>query len=241
MVEHLLIHVTHWLGEFVHLTDRTDFQMNDVNIFIQARTGSSRLPNKVLMEIAYKPMLQHVIERCQKSGFPVFLLTSNREKDNQLALLAKQCGITWVRGSEINVLERFYYASLEHPSRIVVRVTGDCPCVDADLIQQCVEGIVKWDVDYCATPIHLDGLDAEAIRASELRLAWQKAKTSYDKEHVTPWLIRNSRKAYLKVDEKLPYKLSVDTEDELNVVRGIYKRLRPDFTWKDLIALQPLK
>ena len=196
--------------------------------------GSSRLPGKVIMDIEGKPMLERVITRCQKTMFPVLVLTSDRTKDTEVCLLALRLEVPWSIGSESNVLERFYYATFKYPSKYIVRITGDCPCVDPSLIKACVEKLIKEELDYCATPVHLDGLDVEVMRTDILRLAWEKAKIPYDKEHVTPWIIRNCKGTYLDIHGKLAAKLSVDGIEELERVRVVYRKYGDNFTWRDL-------
>jgi spore coat polysaccharide biosynthesis protein SpsF len=165
---------------------------------IQGRMGSSRLPGKVLLDIAGKPMLQHVLERTQRARSldQVVVATSSDPSDDPIAdfCLQASIGVVCSRGSLHDVLDRYYQAALTQNAKILVRITADCPMIDPDLIDETVK-LVTTPVDFAANrlpppfkrtfPI---GLDVEACTFDALERAWLESKETFHREHVMPYL-----------------------------------------------------
>jgi len=201
-------------------------------IFVQARMGSTRLPGKVLMEVAGKPIIRHVLDRC-KGEYPVHLLTTDRDKDDTLCRLAHDLGIDYFRGSESNVIGRFYNAHFRFPSDVIVRVTGDCPCICREVISFCVNKLTSEHLDLVYTT-GVDGLDVEVFTSLLLVEANTRGKKPHDREHVTPWMMRNARCKAPVVVDGIPVKLSVDTLPDLQRVREVYRVLGDSFGVKEI-------
>ena len=170
---------------------------------IQARMGSSRLPGKVLLDLDGKPMLQHVIERTQRTRSldSVIVATTTDPTDDPVAAFAASIGIACTRGSLHDVLDRYYQAAKQHQAEVIVRITADCPLIDPDVIDQVV-GLIT---DYSAFRIpHSDfacnrlpppfgrsfpiGLDVEACTFAALERAWQESTETFHREHVMPYI-----------------------------------------------------
>jgi spore coat polysaccharide biosynthesis protein SpsF (cytidylyltransferase family) len=222
--------------------------MADAAIIIQARMGSTRLPGKSLMEISGKPLIWHVVERAKKSkASKVLLATTTEEKDDSLAEFAGKNGIPLFRGDLDDVLDRYYQAAKTTGAKIIVRITGDSPLVDPQLIDLAIRKLESGGFDYVSNGKQpwMDGFDVEAFTFAALERAWKEAKMASEREHVTPYM-KNSGKFklfYFENDPRLDgVQCSVDRENDLKLVREIYfrmlaKGLDHDFTYKDVIAL----
>jgi spore coat polysaccharide biosynthesis protein SpsF len=162
---------------------------------IQARTSSSRLPGKVLLPLAGKPMLWQQVERLLRAERldRLIIATTEEREDDAIVALAEEFSIALYRGSRDDVLDRFYRAARALRPDFVVRLTADCPLCDWQLIDQLVEFAVDGDYDYasnCLEPSWPDGLDAEVVRFAALECAWSEAASRVDREHVTQFIIR---------------------------------------------------
>lgn len=198
---------------------------------VQARMGSNRLPGKVLMDLDGRPVLKWVVERlCQARRIQrVVVATSTEATDDPIAELSATEGWDVFRGSEHDVLDRFYQASLVFPSDLYVRVTADCPLVDPTLVDSVVEALLEHPpVDYASNVIeprtYPRGLDVEAFTAGALAEAWRSDASAW-REHVTPFLYRNPERFRLRgvrneVDFSL-YRWTVDTPDDLEALRAL--------------------
>ncbi|MCR4336944.1 MAG: glycosyltransferase family protein [Candidatus Omnitrophica bacterium] len=163
---------------------------------IQSRMGSSRLPGKVLLPLADKPVLEHVIRRVQqaKTIQDVILATTEKDEDTPLVELAIRCGAKVYRGSENDVLDRYYQAAQKFKAKTVVRITADCPVIDPKLIDQIVTQYFQVKVDYCSNTLvetFPNGEDIEVFSSQALEKAWKEARLSSEREHVTPYLKKN--------------------------------------------------
>ena len=222
-----------------------------VAAIIQARSTSTRLPNKVLKKINGKYLLQILFERILRcNSIDKFILaTTTNKADDVLVELANQFNFFTVRGEEEDVLSRFAKAVDNLDCDILIRLTGDCPLLDPDLINKSISSFLKQKVDYlsnCYPPTFPDGLDVEIFTKESLLLANEKAKKSYQREHVTPW-IRES--GLFKVGVlKNPRDLStsrwtVDEPEDLIVIESIIKEFKNQifFSWEKVVELQDKK
>ena len=173
---------------------------------IQGRMGSSRLPGKVLLDIAGKPMIQHVIERARRAQRidALVVATSSEPSDDPIAEFCAGLGVTCARGSLHDVLDRYYQAASAQGADRVVRITADCPMIDPELIDETIrllnEGGASKPIDFAANrlpppfgrsfPI---GLDVEACTFAALQRAWQEATETFQREHVMPFLYEGTQ------------------------------------------------
>lgn len=221
--------------------------MNLVAI-LQARSSSSRLPGKVLRPILGVPMLLRQIERVQRSRIlhALVVATSNDPSDDALAEICAQKGIACFRGSLDDVLDRFYQAAHARKATDVVRLTGDCPLADPEVIDKVIREYLDAKVDYAANalePSYPDGLDVEVFRFAVLECAWREALLTSEREHVTPFIYKHPEKfKLLKVchSENLSHlRWTVDNPEDFEFVSRIYEALypgKPDFTTDDILA-----
>lgn len=224
----------------------------------QARMGSTRLPGKVMLPVAGKPLLQHHLERLRRVRLAdeVVVATTDGAEDTVIADLARSLGFPVFRGSETDVLDRFYQAALAHGAEAVVRVTGDCPLIDPGLIDALLRLFLAADppLDHAAIDIshYPRGLDAEAVSMTALAAAWREATEPFEREHVTPFIYRHPHRFRLGglgrdhgdvgdgVDPVAGHRWCVDTAKDFRLVRLLLEELlptRPDFTWLDCLEV----
>ncbi|MFA6549594.1 MAG: glycosyltransferase family protein [Candidatus Margulisiibacteriota bacterium] len=208
-----------------------------VGIVIQARMGSTRLPGKVMLPIEKKPVLQHIVDRLKECQYAdeIIIATSNNERDDVIVDLANANSIKYYRGSEDDVLSRYYYAAKENNLDIVVRVTSDCPFVDPAIIDNMIQEFKgSKGCDYlsnCLLRTFPRGLDVEIFGFDALTKNHREARMNYEKEHVTPHFYRHPEKYVLKnfsnpVDYS-KYRLTLDTDEDYSLVKEIYALIYP--------------
>lgn len=204
---------------------------------IQARMTSTRLPAKVLADIVGHPMLWHVVNRVRlaRSIDQVVVATSIEPADDAIAQFCRDHRIEYFRGSEVDVLDRFYQAAKSCDARIVVRITADCPLIDPHVIDTVVNTFCAGGADYVTNTLRYtypDGLDTEVCSFAALETAWNEAHRASEREHVTSYL-RNSgrfRVANVESDNEVSarhLRWTVDEPHDLEFVRAIYSRLWP--------------
>ena len=208
-------------------------------IIIQARMGSERLPNKVLMDLSGKPVLKHIVDRVKQSKKvdKIIIATTDKPKDNPVVDFCIREKVDHYRGSEDNVLERYFHAAKEFGIGTIIRVTGDCPLIDPQIIDKMIENYfqVKPDILTNAGLIESErtfprGLDAEVFSFEKLFEAHQNAEKKYHKEHVTPYLYENSKKViYYKHFVNLSHiRITLDTIKDYELIKIVYDNLYKD-------------
>ena len=218
---------------------------------VQARTGSVRLPQKVLKPILNKPMIELLLSRLSLSTEldEIVVATSEEKRDDKLESTVESLGFKCTRGSEKDVLNRFYKSAKFLEADVIVRITGDCPLVDSKLVDECIRGYKKDKVDYFSNidpATYPDGLDIEVMSFQSLERANREADSDFDREHVTPY-IRNSdsfSKSSIQNEEDLSsQRWSVDEPEDLIVVTKIFEYFSPDifFDWKKVLELLKIR
>lgn len=163
---------------------------------VQARMGSSRLPGKVMLDIAGLPMLERVVERTKRASLleNVVVATTNEAQDDAVANFCRERGYPVHRGSLHDVLDRFYQAARVFEAEAVVRITADCPVIDPGLIDGIVREFTLSSVDFAANRLpppwqrtYPIGLDIEVVTFSALERAWKQADQKSQREHVMPY------------------------------------------------------
>ena len=218
---------------------------------VQARMGSTRLPGKVLKTIVNKPMIELLLTRLSQSSElnEIVVATSDDSQNDQLQLVVESLGFSCTRGSEKDVLSRFYESAKFSGADIIVRITGDCPLVDSILVDECIKGYKNSNVDYFSNvdpASYPDGLDIEVMSFESIKRANNETDSDFDREHVTSY-IRNSdsfSKASMRHIEDLSnQRWSVDEPEDLVVVTNIFEHFSPDilFDWKQVLELRKLQ
>ena len=198
---------------------------------IQARMGSTRLPGKMMMKIAGKPVVWHEFDRITSSQKidAVLLATTTNTEDDVLAHWAKENDVVLYRGSAVDVLDRYYHAARELGADIIVRLTGDCPLLDPAIIDAVIGEYEKGGCDYISsgrlTSTFPDGLDTEVFSFAALKKAWQEARRESDREHVTPYIWRNPGlfrvKTFDNAENLSHLRLTLDTPSDLELLTRV--------------------
>jgi len=219
--------------------------MNTVAI-IQARMGSSRLPGKVPTRLGDKPVLQWVVGRATAAPHidRVVVATSDLVHDQPIADFCQQAGVPCVQGSESDVLDRFRFAAGRHNAEAVVRITGDCPLLDPHITGQVVQLLQAGGCAYASNvePRYFPrGLDTEAFTVAALYEAAAQAKETYEREHVTPYMTehpdRFPRASITPDADYSQHRWTLDTPEDLELLRALVARLPKMFDWRDVLAV----
>jgi spore coat polysaccharide biosynthesis protein SpsF len=220
--------------------------MNVIAI-VQARTGSTRLPGKILKKINNKVVLDYVIERIQQCSKidDIVLATTTSEKDDVLEKYAKNKVITLFRGSEEDVLSRYYKAAEKYKADQVVRITSDCPLIDPKIIDKIIDSHIANKADYTSNTLNRTyprGLDVEAISFKTLEEAYKNSNKEYQREHVTPYIIEHPEKFKLQNIESVgkirrpDIRITLDTPEDLKLIKKILLHFNNlDFTTEEII------
>jgi spore coat polysaccharide biosynthesis protein SpsF (cytidylyltransferase family) len=215
-------------------------------VITQARTGSTRLPNKVLLKIDQKSLLQIHIDRIKKAKSidEIYIATTENENDIPIVILAKQLGVKLYRGSEEDVLDRFYKTAKLALPDYIVRLTSDCPLIDGTLIDEVVKKAQANNFDYYANVMeerYPDGQDIEVFKFSALEKAWREASLKSEREHVTSYIRNNSSykggvlftSGNHGLDENYnQVRLTVDEPEDVEVIKRIIGALGLEKDWK---------
>ena len=214
---------------------------SNVIVIIQARMGSSRLPGKSLADIEGQPMLARVVERVLKAEIPdlVIVATSNLKQDDPIVSLCHYRKWPIFRGSEDNVLDRYFRCMTQYKGSIVIRVTADCPLIDPELIDQVIQKLFDTRTNYCsnvAPRTYPKGLDVEAFTGAALSKIWRDAKDDDEKEHVTLYVHNHPDQFSISnvsaTRDYSSHRWTVDTRDDLERVRRIFQIMGRDyFPW----------
>jgi spore coat polysaccharide biosynthesis protein SpsF len=219
-----------------------------VVVILQARMSSSRLPGKVLKLILGEPMLLRQVERIMRARHvdALVIATSNDPSDDAIEEICFNKGLRCFRGSLDDVLDRFYYAAASISTEHVVRLTGDCPLADPQLIDKVISFHLQGGHDYTSNtiePTYPDGLDVEVLRFSCLKEAWEEASLPSQREHVTPFIYQQPLRYKIgnhknKVDLS-SLRWTVDEPLDFELITQIYEALypiNPEFTTNDILS-----
>lgn len=241
--------------------------MTRVVAIIQGRMSSSRLPGKILADLAGQPMLARVFARTSRAVTvtETIFATTTDASDDPVAEYCDWSGIPVSRGSLYDVLDRYYQSAKEAKADVIVRVTADCPVIDPVLIDAVVHTLLDDDYDFVCNRLpppwgrtYPIGLDTEVCTFAALERAWQEAKEPQHREHVMPYFYEgvelNTVNRTLQTGISLrgfniallhhptdfgDYRWTVDTPEDLEFMRHVYSHFdgRDDFTWKEVLDL----
>ena len=213
----------------------------------QARYGSSRFPGKVLKKINGETLLEIHVRRVLASKMieQLIVATTHEPEAEEIGAIAVMCGASFFKGSMNDVLDRFYQAIKETKADYIVRITSDCPLVDPELIDKVIRYTVTNSLDYCSNtldPTYPDGQDIEVFKFNAFEKAWNDAKLPSEREHVTPYIWKNSTYKggnLFKSDnftEGYSYqhlRMTVDEVDDFEVIRSLITHLGTCSTWME--------
>lgn len=213
---------------------------------IQARFGSTRLPGKVLTDMAGQPMLGRVVDRVLQahSLHEIIVATSVRPENDAICDYVESLGIKAFQGSEEDVLDRYYRCANLYRADHIVRITGDCPLLDPHVLDHVVEQHLMASADYTSNifPVrsYPRGLDVEVFKFKVLERLWQAAKSGYEREHVTPYIHRHPGLFFIhsitNPDDYSQLQWSVDTLEDFAFAERVYRYFGYyNFAWEDII------
>lgn len=215
---------------------------------VQARMGSTRLPDKVMRQISGVPMIELLLSRLSKSKQldQIVLATSSDERNDPLVEHVQKLGYICVRGSENDVLDRYLVAARQARADVVVRVTGDCPLIDPTLVDQAIEKFKADGVDYlsnAAPASYPDGLDTEVFTLQALEQAGRESQEVFEHEHVTPYLRKPGlfkTSSLVNSEDLSGLRWTVDEPEDFEVVSKIFANFAPNihFHWTEILSLQ---
>lgn len=217
-------------------------------VIIQARTGSSRLPNKVLLPLFEKTVLEHVLARVSeaKTISDIVVATTIDTNDIEIVRLCSNNNVRVFCGSQDDVLDRYYQvAKLLKPDNIV-RITADCPLIDYQLLDEVVNEHIRGDYDYTSNDLeetYPDGLDVEVMKFAVLKESWVEAKMSSQREHITQYIVTNNKYKKGSVNSDINYgdkRWTLDTKEDYLFIREVYNKLykrKALFLMEDILEL----
>ncbi len=218
---------------------------------VMARMGSTRLPNKVLKKIREKTIIQILLSRLSlaKNIDKVILATSDNKEDDILAQHGSELGYDVFRGSEEDVLARYYHACEIYNPKSIMRITGDCPLIDYQVVDKLIENFWKYKVDYASNinpPTYADGLDAEIFTYETLKTTYVEAKSKEEREHVTPYMRSNIKFSKYNLENEIDFsneRWTLDEYQDYIVIKNIINEFYPsfDFTFKNILELKEKK
>lgn len=217
---------------------------------IQARMGSTRLPGKVLKTVNGIPLLTYQLERLKtvKTIDELVIATTTKEADEPIVAFCLEHGIPYYRGSETDVLARFYMAAKQFQADAVVRLTSDCPIIDPNVVEEVINTYKTGMYDYVSNTMERSyprGMDTEMFSMTNLEKAYQASKRLFEREHVTPYFYLNPTLFKLgnvccKHGDVSAHRWTVDTEEDFIVIKKIIEELHslnPFFTLEDTLKL----
>ncbi len=210
--------------------------------------GSTRLPGKVLMDIGGETALSRVVRRLSRATLVhrVLVATTNLLADDAIVRECDYLGVPYFRGSEDDVLDRYYRAARAFGVEAVVRITSDCPLIDPEVVDQTVHAFHLQKVSYASNVFprtYPRGLDTEVFTTTALSHAWRYSCEAYQREHVTPYLYEHPEifpsTSIVSGQDCSQYRWTLDTSDDLKLIRAIYSAFdnRDNFRWLDAAAL----
>ena len=221
--------------------------MKKVVAIIQARMGSTRLPGKVMKDLCGKTVLAHDIERVRQSKYidEIVIATTKFKEDDIILKEVSKNGAKVYRGSENDVLSRYYEAAKENKADVIVRITSDCPLIDPFIVDEVLNSnydLVTNAGVYPENRTYPRGLDVEVFSFDILKKSFQEAIEMYQREHVTPFIYENSKNIYYYKNniDYSKYRWTLDTEEDYKLIEIIYKKLykgEHNFYFNDILKL----
>ena len=218
---------------------------------IQARTSSTRLPRKVLLEVFEIPLIIFLLERINKSKClnKIILATSSDPSDDHLSQIVRDKGFNVYRGSLSNVLDRYAKCAAREKFKNIIRITGDCPMIDPSVVEQVIDLFKTKKFDYVSNSLPRtfpDGLDCEIFSFKVLEYSFLNAKTEFSKEHVTAFVRGVSNEKFKKKiktgnisfsSDFSKIRWTLDYIEDLERIRSLYKLLPENFSWLDALSV----
>lgn len=206
-----------------------------ITAVIQARLGSTRLPGKTMMVIENAPLLGHLVNRIKATTYvnDIIIATTVNKRDDAIVEFAGNNNLKFYRGSEEDVLDRFYNTCVEFSVDTIVRVTPDCPLLDPQVVDLVVSAYIEGNYDYVSNviiPTFPDGLDTEVFSFQSLKKAWHEAELLSEREHVTAYIVKHPDKFRIfnvkRDGEDISWmRWTVDTQKDFEFIREMFSNI----------------
>ena len=216
-------------------------------IILQARCNSKRLPNKIIKNIKNKPIIELVIERLKKiPGVDLIVATTKRKEDDKICKICLKNQVPFYRGKVNDVLSRYYETASKYKLKTIIRCNADCPFIDRNLLKKMLKIFKKRKYDYFSNilePSFPSGLHIEIFNFKTMKIAFRKAKSSSDREHVTPYIYKNKKFFFIgsfKNNKDLSFhRWTIDYQQDFEFVKKIYKEFnyKNNFKMNDILKL----
>jgi len=215
---------------------------------IQARMGSTRLPGKVLMDLGGETVLARVVGRLRRARLvdETMVATTDSDIDDSVVRECQRLNVSFFRGSETDVLDRYYQAARTCAANAIVRITSDCPVIDPQLVDATIRIFHQHKADYASNIFpraYPRGLDIELFTVAALQRAWHNAREPREREHVTPYFYEHPELFRLvshagQIDYS-QYRWTLDTAEDLELLRIFYARFanKDNFSWGEVVQL----
>lgn len=213
----------------------------------QARTNSSRLPKKVLLEISGKTILEIHLNRLKNSKLvdKLIVATTENKADDSIVEIAEKLNIDFFRGDETDVLDRYYQAVKNENADFIVRITSDCPLIDGEIVDETLAFAIENKLDYCSNRLEYhypDGIVVEVFTFAALEKAWNEAKLASEREHVAPYIWKNSsffgKEIFTSANycnTKIDYdgvRLTIDEQADFELIKYLIENFGDEKIWK---------
>ncbi len=215
---------------------------------VQARMDSTRLPKKVMKPICGTPSIGLLLSRLNRANLVdhVVLATTDTEADVALINYVQAFGCAVFQGDESDVLDRYYQAAIAASADVIVRITGDCPLIDPEVVDAVIQTFLQTNADYASNvepATFPDGLDTEVFSFQALETAWKEAQSMYAREHVTPFMRMAGDLHRVNIEHETDCSMerwTLDESDDLDVIKKIYEYFEPryDFGWLEVMDLR---
>jgi spore coat polysaccharide biosynthesis protein SpsF len=221
---------------------------------IQARTGSSRLPNKVLLPLTNKPLLFRMVERVKQSANAgtIVVATTKEQSDDTIEKLCTEYNFNLYRGHSTDLLDRHFQVAKIYNADAIVKIPSDCPLIDPKIIDEVISFYVnhKDEYDFVSNlhpATYPDGNDVEIMNFTSLKNAWENATRQLEREHTTPYLWENPAKFKIGnvvwetgLDYSMDYRFTIDYKEDYDFIKRVYDELyanKQDFSLEDILNL----
>jgi spore coat polysaccharide biosynthesis protein SpsF len=224
-------------------------------VIIQARTGSNRLPDKIMMPLAGKPLLQRLLERVQAATthFDLAVATTTDTKDDIVREMCRSLNVDCYSGHPTDLLDRHYRAAVERKAEAVVKIPSDCPLIDPAVIDRVLGFYLQHEpsFDYVSNlhpASYPDGNDVEVMTLGSLGKAWREASRNFEREHTTPYIWERSEEFRIGnvgwetgLDYSMSHRWTIDYQEDYQFIDAVYDELwsedKPIFSMEDILAL----
>jgi len=221
---------------------------------IQARSGSSRLANKIFLTLTGKPLLYRMFERVAASELKgtIVIATTTESSDDNVESFCKDHKINFYRGHQTDLLDRHYQAAKIFSADAVIKIPSDCPLIDSKVIDKVIQfylnNINNYDyVSNLHPATYPDGNDVEIMSFNALEKAWNNAEREFEREHTTPFIWENPDKFRIGnvlwetgLDYSMTYRFTIDYPEDYEFIKKVYDELypkKPDFSLEDILNL----